>query len=134
MTKERGNLKRFAALLLFQFRKIKDGCSNRRRVCEERIILFETNAAIKALSMAENRGRDEEFSYIDDGVEIRFEFIGIIELVELGQSLDSDEVWWRLYEKMEPMERRDKLIPNKLELSAFKTKVSRKRGRVIVGP
>lgn len=79
---------KFAALLLFQFRTVKNGLSNKKRVCEERIILFEGDNASECYQLAKDRGKKEEFSYPDGDVEVFFEFIGITEFIELdGSSL-----------------------------------------------
>jgi hypothetical protein len=123
--------KRFAAMMLFQFRTVKNGITNQRRVCEERIVLFEAFSAKQALSLAKKRGRKEEFSYLDNDAEVFFEFIGIKELLELI-SLEKDEVWWHLTEKVMPMENRHKLIPEESQLDALKVTVSRKRGKLSV--
>jgi len=125
--------RRYAALMFFQFRTVKSGSSDRRRVCEERIILFETDSPRKALKLANKRGKEEEFSYTDEGLKVFFEFIGIKDLIELGVSLDQDEVWWRLVEKVNPMENRDKLIPREDQLRVFKVNSNwRRRGRRLV--
>lgn len=124
--------KRYAALMLFQFRTVKNGISNKKRVCEERIILFEEDDSEVAFKKAQQRGREEEFSYLDYGAEILFEFVGIMEFMELGVSLDQDEVWWRMIEKVKPMENREKLIPPKKQLDAFSLNKPRKKGRLLV--
>jgi hypothetical protein len=38
------------------------------------------------------------------------EFVGVVDLLELGVEADPDEVWWELTKKMKPMERRRQLI------------------------
>jgi hypothetical protein len=124
--------KRYAALMLFQFRTVRNSESNKKRVCEERIILFEENDSEVAYNKALERGREEETSYEDNGAEVFFEFIGIMEFIELGDSLEEDEVWWRMTEKLEPMENRNKLIPDKNDLLAFKSGNRSKRGRLLV--
>lgn len=123
--------RKYAALMLFQFRTEKSGSSNKKRVCEERIIIFEGASAEECYQMAMNRGRDEEFSYEDGGVEIFFEFIGVAEFIELDIG-EPDEVWSRFVEKLKPMENIKKLIPPKDGLSAFIKKIDRKRGRMSV--
>lgn len=118
---------RYAALMLFQFRTDNKGVINKRRVCEERIIIFEADDSEIAHKMAEMRGLEEEHSYSDNGINVFFEFVGIIELIELGECLDKDEVWWRMVEKVNPMENRDKLIPEKCELLVFNQNRGKKR-------
>ena len=123
---------RYAALMLFQFRSVRNGVANKKRVCEERIIIFFENDPDVAYKKALDRGKEEETFYEDNGAEIYFEFIGIAELVELGASLENDEVWWRLFEKVQPMENRKKIIPDKNQLLAFKSGGKRKRGQLLV--
>jgi hypothetical protein len=122
---------RFAAKVLFQFRTEKNGVSNKRRVCEERIIIIYAANPNEAVDIAKKRGKSEEFSYFDKGFEIFFEFIGITELIELI-SLEDDEVWWQLSEKVMPMEKRDKLIPEEHQLDALLIKAPKKRGKLSV--
>jgi hypothetical protein len=121
---------KYAALMLFQFRTEKDGLSNKKRLCEERIILFEGTSAAECYGLAVSRGRDEEFSYTDGDVEVFFEFVGIKEFIELNSTSEPDEVWYRFVEKLNPMENMGKLIPSKDNLSAFQEKVTRKPGRI----
>jgi len=57
-----------------------------------------------------------------------FEFVGIQELIDLLIE-DPGEVWWDLMERLEPMERRSRLVPRKRDLAAF-AKTPRKRVRL----
>jgi len=118
---------RYAAKLLFQFRTEKNGLSNKRRVCEERIVVINAKTANEAFQLAKDRGSSGEFSYSDKGSLIFFEFIGIVDLIELGVSLEQDEVWWKFSEKVLPMERSNKLIPSKDNLSVFCNNVDSKK-------
>jgi len=123
---------KFAAMLLFQFRTVKDGVSNFRRVCEERIVIFEAANADDALRMAKNRGVEEELSYEDRGFQVFLEFVGVLDLVELDITHEPDEVWSRLYEKVMPMERRDEIIPDEDNLYVFRSERKSNRKRVFV--
>lgn len=113
------NKKIFASLLLFQFRVVKNGVSNKKRICEERIIHFFEKTPKEALVKAQKRGKEEEFDYEDNGKHIFFEFIGIVELIDLMLSDKKDEVWSRFVEKVLPMERKNKIIPKKKKLCVF---------------
>jgi len=121
---------RFSALMLFQFRTEKNGISNQRRVCEERIIVIQASSALEALRLVRQKGIDEEFSYYDNDIEVFFEFIGVMELIELGTFLDEDEVWYHFIEKLRPMENKDKILPSESQLDAFQNKLHRKHGRL----
>lgn len=112
---------RFSAKLLFQFRVDVDGDPGKRRFCEERIVVLEANTAQVALNKSNRRGKRAEHSYAnDDGNTVYFEFIGILELLQLGAECDDDEVWYAIRERMLPMERRDKLIPSESDLNAIR--------------
>lgn len=110
---------KFAAMLLFQFRTVKDGVSNFRRMCEERIVIFEAASADEALHMAKKRGVDDELFYEDRGFQVFLEFVGVLDLVKIDITHEPDEVWSRLYEKVMPMERRDEIIPDENNLYVF---------------
>ena len=112
---------RYAAKLLFQYRVDVDGDPGKRRVCEERIVVFEAKDAHAALKKSQRRGKHAEHSYSNDrGNTVYFEFIGIIDLLELGIECDEDEVWYDIRERMLPMESRKKLIPPEHELNAIR--------------
>jgi len=76
--------------------------------------------------IADNKGRSSENLYLnDDGNEVFFEFVGIMDLIELGIECEEDEVWYEVKEYLTPMERRKKLIPPKNKLIAS---VAQKKG------
>jgi N-acetylglucosamine kinase-like BadF-type ATPase len=72
-----------------------------------------------ALKLAKKRGKEEALSYFDDGIEVLFEFIGVKELIELGACYEPDEVWSSFFEKIEPMENKNKIIPKEDKLHAL---------------
>lgn len=113
---------RYSVKLLFQFRTVRHGKSNTRRICEERILSFESDSPALALKIAKERGLKEEHSYQLNDKDVHFEFIGVEELIALGVEADPDEVWWQLVERVRPMERRQHFIPDEQELSALRTK------------
>jgi hypothetical protein len=108
----------YACTLLFQFRN--ENSQEKRRLCEERIFkLFAVNieeAYKKSLSI----GKREEciFEYSDR--KQYYEFIGILELVELSLPEEDDEIWHRYVELKSPLERYKKIIPEKSSLSVFR--------------
>lgn len=127
---ETNDLRLYGAKLLFQFRWELNGISNKRRICEERIIHIHASSPEDALKKAKQKGMEEEQEpyYIDDK-KIYFEFIGILDLKEFGIELEMDEVWWEFYEMMNPMERKAQIIPDEEKLSVFEDS-SNKKGRV----
>lgn len=119
--------RRYAAKLFFQFRTICNGVSNKKRVCEEKIILFVAESPKTALKLAKKRGKSEEFSYFDDDIEVLFEFIGVHELIELGACSEPEEVWSILFEKVEPMENKNKIIPKEENLQAMRSNTNKNK-------
>ena len=113
---------KFGAKLLFQFRVVNEEKLNTTRICEERIIHFESETAEIAYNEASERGIEEEFDYFDNKKQhhVFFEFIGIQEFVDLDRLLEDDEVWYSFKEIKEPMENKNRLIPERSKLQAFK--------------
>ncbi|KRA17103.1 DUF4288 domain-containing protein [Lysobacter sp. Root604] len=112
---------RFAAKLLFQFRVMVDGDPGVMRTCEERIIVFRAATARKALAYAKQRGRSaKRQSRNSDGNPIHFEFVGVLDLMHLGDECDADEVWYDITTRKLPMERAADLIPPDHKLSAIR--------------
>jgi hypothetical protein len=78
--------------------------------------------------MAKKKGEEAEHHYYDRGYNVYFEFVGILEIVDIRYE-PKDEVWWQFKEMVTPMERRDQLIPPENELFAVRAISSRKLGR-----
>ena len=117
----RSGSKRFAATLLFQFRVVIKGNSGKLRVCEKRIINFIAQGARHALDKARKAGRAAEYRYKNlSGHPVRFEFVGLLDLMELGVECGPDEVWYDIITMERPMERRQKLIPRPSKLNAIR--------------
>lgn len=114
-------MNRYAAKLSFQYRVDLGSDSGKFRRCEERIIVFHAQTAQSALKKSNQRGKRGEHSYSnDDGDTVYFEFIGVVELLELGAECEDDEMWYDISERLLPMERRDRLIPPVVELNAIR--------------
>lgn len=103
----------YAAKLLFQFRVVmEDGGSNQRRLTEERIIVLEADQPRQALAAAKRHGRAGEHNYPNDhGDDVRFEFVGVLDMRRLGPEYEPNEVWYEIRRRVNPMERRDDLVP-----------------------
>lgn len=114
-------MKRYSAKLLFQFRAdLGNGKSDIMRRCEERMILIPARSAIPALNKAKRYGKKSEFTgEAEAGNAIYFEFIGVLDLLELGIECDPDEVWYDIIRLKQPSERRNELIPPESELNAI---------------
>ena len=117
MSKTGTNTKRYAAKLLFQFHV---GDDSKMRICEERTILLQTRSASEALRQAKRKGRQSQHQYRnDEGGKVRFEFVGVMDLLHLGIECENDEVWYDIRTRLTPMERKEKLIPKEAELNAI---------------
>lgn len=110
-----------AAKLLFQYRVIAKGRLSARRVCEERIILLRARGAKAALAKAKRYGVESEFTDHGPDRQVFFEFVGVIEMVDVMTDLNENpaEVWLELRELVRPMERRQKLLVAEKDLRAF---------------
>ena len=91
-----------------------------RRVCEERLIKFKSYSSEEALLYSNKRGKEEEYDSIQDNQHVWLEFIGIIDIFEVTTFDDTDEVCSRFVERILPMERKNKIIPQKNKLSLFR--------------
>jgi hypothetical protein len=133
-------MKAYSAMLLFQFRVVVDGDSGKRRTCEERIILLEARSARLALAQAKREGRGAQYSYLNsDGNWVYFEFVGVMELLQLGPECGEGEVWYEIRERLLPMERKQELLKAEQELCAIRCEaqsrvLTRERGERVHGP
>ena len=109
----------YAAKLLFQFRVVTSGSSNRRRLCEERIVLLRARNASAAVAKAKSIGARAQHKYKNDsGGLVNFEFVGILDLMTLGSECEKGEVWYELGERLEPKERAKQILPAAKDLNA----------------
>ncbi len=114
-------MRRYAARLLFQFRVVIDEDDGIFRTVEDRIILIGALSGKDALKRAKRRGRGSEYDYRnDDGNRVHFEFVGVLDLLELGIECDDDEVWYDIRTLKRPMERRAEIIPREQDLCAIR--------------
>ena len=61
---------------------------------------------------------------------IRFQFVGILQLMELGVESGPGEVWWELSYRRRPLERREEILPREKELWVFAKPVRSDRRRL----
>jgi hypothetical protein len=112
--------RRYAAMLLFQFRVRSGQADDRRRKCEKRLIVIEAPDARTALRRAKQRGRQARHRYRNgQGGMVYFEFVGVLDLLHLGSECEPDEVWYDICEMVKPMERRKDLVPPESQLCAL---------------
>src|SRR5262249_53698728 len=118
--RSRASQDRYAAKLLFQFRVMVDGKPNKKRTCEERVIVLSAETADAALKKAKAYGKAAKHTYKNNyGNSVHFELVGILDLLRLGAECEDDEVWYDITERLEPMERRRSIIPPEKKLNAI---------------
>ena len=123
-------MNKYAAKLLFQFRVSVEGKSFKRRMCEERIVLIEARTAKQALLKANRSGVKSQFDYRNsDGNPVNFEFVGVMDLLELGVECEPGTVWYNITHRLLPLERKRKIIPpeSKLNAIAWESRAVRRR-------
>ena len=108
-------MNRYAAKLLFQWNAMPGGRASSRRVCEERIVNFRAASPRGALAKAKSIGKRGGFR--SGG--IRFEFVGVLQLMELGFECGPGEAWWELSYRVRPLERRGRILPPEKDLWVF---------------
>ena len=115
-------MKRYSAMLLFQYRAdLGNGKNNIMRTCEERLIVLLARSAKSALTKAKAHGSKAEFQgENENGAPLYFEFVGVSDLLEIGIECDTDEVWYDISTRKQPMERKGKFIPQESELTAIR--------------
>jgi hypothetical protein len=120
-------LNRYAAKLLYQFRIVINGKSNKKRNCEEKIILIKANNSENAYKKAIIRGKKDEHNFLNnDGNTVFYEFIGIMDLMHLGIETEEDEVWYEVKAYLKPKERKSNFIPKKNNLSSIRYEKAKK--------
>lgn len=118
---------RYAAKLLFQFRVTIDGDDGIMRTCEERIVVLRATHARDALARAKRYGRKAQHRYRNsDGHPVHFQFVGVLDLLQLGFECDEDEVWYDIVTRKQPMERAASILPDESSLNAIRNEAARR--------
>jgi hypothetical protein len=113
-------MRRFAAKLLFQFRPSRRSERATMNLCEERIVTFGAASSRAALAKAKQIARRASHSFpVVRGGRVHFELVGIMELMELGVETEPGEVWWELYLRKLPRQRRATLVASERQLRVF---------------
>jgi hypothetical protein len=111
---------RYAAKLLFQWKPEPNGRRGKLRLCEERIVTYRAASPRTAVAKAKSIGRAGQFRYRAVQGHVRFQFVGILQLMELGVESEPHDVWWELSRRVRPMERRGRLLPPERDLWVFR--------------
>ena len=106
---------RYAAKLLFIWDPDPVTESRSRRLCEERIVVFQSRSPHHAVRKAKTIGRAEQVRF-DSGHQLRF--AGILQCMDL-EFLDSSEVWWEYQRRSNPDRWARKAIPPESDLYVF---------------
>ena len=106
---------RYGAMLMFEYRRpgVKKSC------CEDRIILINAKSAKDAAKQARKYGKKSQLLYEGMyGDMIHIEFLGIKDLLAL-EYVAEEEVFYEMYDAMEPRARKERWIPKEKDLNAF---------------
>ena len=117
----RCNVPRYSAKLLFIWNPDPVTESRRQRLCEERIVVFQSRSPADAVRKAKAIGRAEQVRF-DDGHQLRF--AGMLQCMDL-ESLDSSEVWWEYQRRSNPEQWARKAIPPESDLYVFTDRTSK---------
>lgn len=113
-------MNKYCTKLLYQYKVIVDGDAGQFRRCEESMILIEANDAKGAYAAAMEQGKANQLKYQnDEGNRVHKQFVGIMDMLRLGVECEDNEVWYNTRVMLRPMERKDKIIPKRRDLSAF---------------
>jgi hypothetical protein len=108
-------MKRYAFKLLFQYLVCIEKKRNKRRLCEISFIHLKARNAKTAIEKAKKYAKNREHDYFNDaGSHVFFQFVGILDMIRLGIECGHNEVWYDIVTLLEPMERKEKLIPSDL--------------------
>jgi hypothetical protein len=125
-TSRRAVADKYAVLLLFQYRVVVNDVASRRRIVEKRPIHLNAASPAAALRQARKNARREQFDGENtDGIPDSFEFLGVLDLLQSGIESDEATVWWDVGEVVEPLERREKILPTDNDLITFRGRPAR---------
>ena len=121
---------RYSAKLLFQLRFGNEETETPMRISEQRIVTLGAISPEDAYRQAVDHGKKRQESFRnEDGISVRLEFVGVMDLMHLGAEADENEVWYEIKRMRAPMERRTKLIPPKKELPVFQLATRPRRNK-----
>ncbi len=112
-------VRRYAAKLLFQWNPEPNEPPRRIRLCEERIVTFGARSPRAALARAKAIGRRAQLRLDMEKGPSYLQFVGILQLMQLGLEAEEHEVWWELSYKLLPRERRSRILPRERDLRVF---------------
>ncbi|MBK9577518.1 MAG: hypothetical protein IPO40_10605 [Fibrobacteres bacterium] len=117
----------YSCKLLFQWNPSKDGIEYRtRRLCEERIYKFPAKSPTSALKHAKKLGLKEEFEHPTEIGIVKFQFVGVLELIQLIDYGENSELWYEMKERVAKNGNLNHLVTDENILAAFSKRI-RKR-------
>ena len=87
---------------------------------EERIFTFKAQTGQNALDTARNLGRESAKRHDIENMDVTFQFVGVIELIQLSASTLYEEVWLETKDGTTRNGSLGHLIPKPTELEAMK--------------
>src|SRR5688572_13578958 len=106
---------KYGAMLMFEYRRP----GVKKSPCEDRIILINAKSAKDAAKRAREYGKKEQYVYEGMyGDTIHVEFIGLKDLLALDY-VAGEEVFYEMYDAIEPRARKERWIPKEKDLQAF---------------
>jgi hypothetical protein len=86
-------------------------------------VTFAAKSPKLALQRAKRIGRTSEWEHQQDETVMHFEFVGVMELIDMTAYFEDDgwaEVWFEHVERLRPLERRSRHVPPEEELEALR--------------
>ena len=114
---------RYSAKLLFIWDPDPVTGSRRRRLCEERILVFRSRGPRDAVRKAKALGKENEIR-CDSGHRLRF--AGVLQCMAI-EWLDPDEVWWEYQRRDNPERWARRTVPPESRLYVFTDDKRQKR-------
>ncbi len=115
-------MEQYSCKLLFQWNPFKDGeAFRKRRVCEEKIYSYPSKSPEDALAKAKALGEEECFDHETEEGHVYYQFVGVIELIQLIDYNEGTELWYEMSEKLIKDGNFEYLVPKEKELAVFKT-------------
>lgn len=114
-------MKRYSCKLLFQWSPKQTGrARSNARVVEERIYSFEALSVDAALSESKRLGRENEVFHDIENQDVKFQFVGVLELIQLTENTPSSEVWVEVKDGAAKNGTLSHLIPKECSLGAIR--------------
>jgi hypothetical protein len=113
--KVKRSTQRYSAKVLFGFRYGDSTCWDSK--CLESIYHYRASSPREAIAKARRFAKSEEVDYMNTyGERVRYEFLGILDMIRLGGVDRLEEVWSDVRERNLTAERVKRIIPSDADL------------------